>query len=40
MTKFEYEVLLIEETHKMIENIIDIVSNLVAKLEEVNVNDD
>lgn len=40
MTIEEYEVFLIEETNRIIESIIDLVSNIVAKLEEVENNND
>lgn len=40
MTIEEYEVFLIEETNRIIESIIYLVSNIVAKLEEVENDND
>lgn len=40
MNMVEYEFFMIEETHKMIEGIIDIVSNIIAKLDEVEEDND
>lgn len=40
MNMKEYEVFLIEQTNRIIEDIIDIVSNIIANLEEVKTNND